>query len=107
MYLKSIKNERIKLPGVRRNVSSVWHLFVIYTQERDKLQNYLNEKGIRTVIHYPIPPHLSDAYKYLGFKEGDFPITEDYSNNIISLPLYNGMTEDEQNYVIKSINEYK
>jgi len=106
-YLKSIKNERIKLPGVRRNVSSVWHLFVIYTQERDKLQNYLNEKGIRTVIHYPIPPHLSDAYKYLGFKEGDFPTTEDYSNCIISIPLYNGMTEDEQNYVIKAMNEYK
>ncbi|SDM69793.1 DegT/DnrJ/EryC1/StrS aminotransferase family protein [Bacillus sp. OK048] len=106
-YFELIKNKEIVLPKVREYVSSVWHLFVIYTKDREKLQNYLNQLKIGTVIHYPIPPHLSEAYTYLGFKEGDFPITEDYSNNILSLPLYNGMTEEEQKFVIKALNEYK
>jgi dTDP-4-amino-4,6-dideoxygalactose transaminase len=106
-YLESINNEKIVLPKIRENVSPVWHIFVIYTKERNKLQHYLNGKGIGTVIHYPIPPHLSEAYEYLGFKDGDFPITEDYSNSILSLPLYNGMTEVEQKFVIMAINEYK
>jgi dTDP-4-amino-4,6-dideoxygalactose transaminase len=106
-YLESITNKEIVLPKIREYVSPVWHLFVIYTKEREKIQNYLNQLGIGTVIHYPIPPHLSEAYTYLGFKEGDFPITEDYSNNILSLPLYNGMTEEEQKFVITALNEYK
>ncbi len=106
-YLETIKNEKITLPRVRENASSVWHLFVVYSKERDKLQEYMTTKGIGTVIHYPIPPHLSEAYQYLGLGEGDFPITEGYANNILSLPLYNGMTEEEQQYVIDVINEYK
>jgi dTDP-4-amino-4,6-dideoxygalactose transaminase len=106
-YLDSIKNNKISLPKIRENASTVWHLFVIYTKERDRLQNYLSEKGIGTVIHYPIPPYLSEAYANLGFKEGDFPITEEYSNGILSLPVYNGMTEEEQDYVIRAINEFQ
>jgi dTDP-4-amino-4,6-dideoxygalactose transaminase len=105
-YLQEVKNHKLNMPKVRENSTSVWHLFVVYCKERDHLQQYLAAKGIGTVIHYPIPPHLSEAYQYLDFKEGDFPITEDYSNHVLSLPLYNGMTEEEQQYVIDALNEY-
>lgn len=106
-YLTEIKNPLIQLPKLRKNCTHVWHLFVIKVEDRDKFQKYLEENEIGTVIHYPIPPHLSEAYKYLGYKAGDYPITEDYANTVVSLPLYNGMTKEEIEYVIKKINEYK
>ena len=106
-YLKEIKNPRVQLPKVRENCSHVWHLFVVRVENRDKFQKYLGENGIGTVIHYPIPPHLSKAYENLGYKAGDYPITEEYAKTVISLPLYNGMTKEEIGYVIEKINEYK
>lgn len=106
-YLSEIKNFRIELPKIREGATSVWHLFVIKTEERDRLQKYLEENEVGTVIHYPIPPHLSKAYEYLGYKKGDFPITEKYAETVLSLPLYNGMTEEEQSYVIEAINRYE
>ena len=69
--------------------------------------DYLHEKGIGTLIHYPIPPHLSEAYAYLKVGKGSLPITEHYAETVLSLPMYNGMTEEEQAYVIKTINEFK
>ena len=69
--------------------------------------NYLGQKGIGTIIHYPIPPHLSEAYKYLGLKEGALPITEHLAKTVLSIPIYNGMTEEEQEYVIDAINSFK
>ena len=68
--------------------------------------NYLSDKGIGSIIHYPIPPHLSEAYHYLGYHKGDFPITERYAKEILSLPLYNGMTREEQDYVIETMNKF-
>lgn len=70
------------------------------------MADYLKEKGIGTIIHYPIPPHLSQAYAYLGHKKGDFPVAERYADEVLSLPMYNGMTEDEQTYVIDAINAF-
>lgn len=106
-YLTKIKNPLIQLPKVRENCTHVWHLFVVKVEDREKFQKYLEENGIGTVIHYPIPPHLSEAYNYLGYKVGDYPITEDYANTVVSLPLYNGMIKEEIDYVIEKINEYK
>lgn len=106
-YLNEIKNPLIELPEVLDNSTTVWHQFVIKTKYRDELIEYLNSKEIATIIHYPIPPHLSEAYKYLGYKENDFPITELYANQILSLPLYNGMAQEEQSYVIEAINNFK
>lgn len=106
-YLSEIKNPKIELPLVREGATSVWHLFVVKTDERDRFQKYLEENGVGTVIHYPIPPHLSKAYEYLGYKKGDFPITEKYAETVLSLPLYNGMTDEEQTYVIEVINRYE
>lgn len=106
-YLNEIKNPLIQLPKIRENCSHVWHLFVVRINSREKFQRYLEENGIGSVIHYPIPPHLSEAYKYLGYKEGDFPITENYAKTVLSLPLYNGMTKEELDYVIDIINKYE
>ena len=105
-YISEIKNPLIELPKVREKATHIWHLFVIKCKNRDKLQQYLSEHGIGTVIHYPIPPHLSEAYKYLGIEKGQLPITEKYAKTVLSIPMYNGMKEEEINYVIEVLNEY-
>ena len=70
------------------------------------MQEYLKEKGIATIIHYPIPPHLQEAYRYLEHTVGDYPITEQYAKEVLSIPLYNGMIEEEQQYVISALNAF-
>jgi len=106
-YLTEIKNPLIELPKVLQNCKHVWHLFVVKCNQRDKLQAFLKDNGIGTKIHYPIPPHLSKAYQRLGYKKGDFPITEKYASTILSLPLYNGMADEEINFVIEKLNEFR
>lgn len=106
-YLMGIDNPLIELPMIREYADHVWHLFVVKTNNRAKLQKYLLEKGIGTQVHYPIPPHLSKAYQYLGYEKGDFPITENYAATILSLPLYEGMTQSEVDYVIEMLNHYE
>lgn len=105
-YLRELDNPKICLPKVREGATHIWHQFVVQCTERDTLMAYLEKEGIGTIIHYPIPPHLSEAYAYLGFQKGDFPITERYGDTVLSLPLYNGMTEEEQSRVIEVINAY-
>lgn len=105
-YIKEIKNSKINLPEVQVNSSTVWHQFVIRCGQRDALIKYLKRYEIGTIIHYPIPPHLSEAYKYLQHVKGDFPITEKYADEVLSLPLFNGMLEEEISYVINKINEF-
>ena len=68
--------------------------------------DYLEKKGIGTIIHYPIPPHLSEAYQYLKIPKGSLPVTEKYAESVLSIPLYYGMTEEEQTYVIKALNMF-
>lgn len=106
-YLNEIKNDKIELPKIARDSNSVWHQFVVMTEERDRLMAYYQENGIKTLIHYPIPPHLSNAYKYLGFKEGDFPITEAIAKKVLSIPLFVGMKREEADYIIRVTNDYK
>lgn len=105
-YLSEIQNDKLILPEVQEGATAVWHQFVVRSEQRDELKKYLEEKEIGTIIHYPIPPHLSEAYQYLGHKKGDFPITEQYAAQVLSLPMYNGMTEEEQSYVIDAINAF-
>lgn len=106
-YTRKIRNPRILLPDVPQGSTSVWHQYVIRCRERDRLIAYLNEKEIGTIIHYPIPPHLSEAYAYLGHKEGFLPKTEELAKTVLSIPMYNGMTDEEQEYVIKALNEFE
>lgn len=106
-YMAGIKNPLVQLPKLRPGADSSWHQFVIHTSKRDALQQYLLDHEIKTLIHYPIPPHLSDAYAYLGKHRGDYPIAERYADEVLSLPMYNGMTEVEQETVIETINSFK
>lgn len=105
-YDLEISNPKIKLPKIRACANSVYHQYVIRCEERDQLRDYLDTLGIGTLIHYPIPPHLSEAYSCLGFRRGDFPITEKYADTVLSIPMYNGMTDEEQAIVIDAINKF-
>lgn len=105
-YMDNIHNEKIILPQVRDGADHVYHQFVIRTKTRDDLISYLKDKGIATIIHYPVPPHLAKAYEYLGHKKGDYPITEQMADEVVSIPMYNGLTKEEQDIVIAALNAY-
>lgn len=107
MYLVGIKNPDIILPYVMPECEPVWHIFAIRTSKRDDLEKYLDENGIGTNKHYPIPMHLQECYKDLGFQKGAYPIAEEISATELSLPMYYGMTNDEVNYIINKINDFK
>lgn len=94
------------LPQLARGCTSAYHLYVIRTEHRNPLQEHLTQQGIGTLIHYPIPPHLQQAYKDWGYKQGDFPIAEKMAGTCLSLPLFVGMTRDQQDYVIETIHNY-
>lgn len=105
-YNDEINNKKIKLPKLVPGATGVWHQYVIRCEERNRLQDYLNEKEIGTIIHYPIPPHLSEAYRYLGYEEGTLPVTEHLAKTVLSIPMYNGMTKEEQDFVIETLNKF-
>lgn len=107
MYLSGICNKEIILPYVPENMVPVWHIFGIRCKRRDELEKLLNSRGIGTNKHYPIPMHLQECYKDLGFKKGDFPIAEEISATELSIPMYYGMTDEEISYVINTINGFK
>ena len=122
-YHLNIKNRQVMLPGVslhqttfagtmpyfsnsiRDNLCHVWHLFVVRHPDRDRLREYLEQHGIQTLIHYPIPPHLQKAYsEYAGLK---LPVTERIHREVLSLPISQVMTQNEADAVVKAINEFK
>ncbi|HQZ24566.1 MAG TPA: DegT/DnrJ/EryC1/StrS family aminotransferase [Flavobacterium sp.] len=107
-YLSEIKNDKIVLPtlSLRGTTQSnhVFHLFVIRTENREKLQQYLLENGIQTMIHYPIAPHKQKAFS--SWNDLSFPITEKIHNEILSLPISPVMTDDEVGFVISILNKY-
>ena len=98
--------EQIILPKIAQGATHVYHLYLIRTEKRNELQNYLTENGIGTLIHYPIPPHLQEAYSSLGFKKGDFPIAEKIAETCLSLPMWPGMTKDMVDQIASSIKLY-
>ena len=106
-YLTAIDNPKVKCPQTAPDCTHIYHLFVLEVEERERFMAYMQEHGIGTVIHYPIPPHLSEAYKSLGFSEGAYPLTEHFAKTVVSIPIYNGMTAEETDYVIHTINQFK
>ena len=105
-YSAEIDNPAVTLPKVRPGADSSWHQYVIHCERRDELKEYLSEHDIDSIIHYPIPPHLQEAYRYLGYKKGDLPVAEKYADEVLSLPMYNGMTVEDQQRVIEAINRF-
>jgi dTDP-4-amino-4,6-dideoxygalactose transaminase len=92
----------LEMPGVRH----VYHLYVIRTKKRDELQHYLHEHEIYTGIHYPIPCHLQKAYAALGYKSGDFPNSESFAMDILSLPMSEQLNEMEIKFVVQTIKDF-
>ncbi|MFD2513716.1 DegT/DnrJ/EryC1/StrS family aminotransferase [Pontibacter locisalis] len=107
VYLKELKAVGdIILPKSAPNCTHVYHIFCIRTRSRDSLQKWLLEKGIGTGIHYPVPVHLQPAYRFLGYKEGSFPVAEELAKTSLSLPLFPGLKEQEQEQVIRALKEF-
>ena len=105
-YTEGITNTKVVTPFVPKDCEPVWHIYGIRCKERNALEKHLNEKGIGTNKHYPIPMHMQDCYKDLGIKEGELPVAEEISATELSIPMYYGMTDEEIQYVIDSINEF-
>ncbi|WP_395049877.1 DegT/DnrJ/EryC1/StrS family aminotransferase [Flavobacterium sp.] len=107
-YLSNIINDKITLPTVSlrgtKQSNHVFHLFVIRTKNRDELQQYLLDKGIQTMIHYPVPPHKQNALK--DWNHLSFPITEKIHNEVLSLPMSPVLTEEEEDFIISILNQY-
>lgn len=101
--LADLNGRQLKLPQVLANVAPVWHLFVIRTSERDRLQKQLATAGVSTLIHYPIPPHLSGAYQSLGYARGDFPIAEQLADSVLSLPIGPHLSRSETESVASAV----
>lgn len=105
-YLANIKNTAIILPQAPIDDNEhVWHLFVIRCAERKRLQQFLKDKGIQTLIHYPIPPHKQEAYK--EWNHLNLPITEKIHNEVLSLPISAVLTDEEVARVVEVVNEFK
>lgn len=103
LYQESLEGTGVVIPIEAAGAESVWHLFVIRTENRDVLRENLVSRGISPGIHYPIPIHLQPAYKDLGHKRGDFPITEAHAQRILSLPMYAELTPESIQHVAQSI----
>lgn len=103
-YLQGVGD--LVLPVTAKNATSVYHLYVIKTNQRDALQQHLSDSGIGTLIHYPVPPHLQEAYKHLGHKKGDFPIAEELAATCLSLPIYIGLTEEKVRSVADAVKSF-
>lgn len=103
-YLENIKNDKIALPFYENIEAHVFHLFIIRTENRLELQSYMLENGVQTQVHYPTPPHKQQAYK--EYSHFSFPITERIHKEVLSLPLYIGITDDEVKEIVDVINKY-
>lgn len=106
-YINEINNPLIITPlASTEDYKHIYHVFVIRSRKRDKLEDYLADKGIGTVKHYPVPMHLQEAYYDLGLHKGELPIAEEISRSVLSLPIYYGMTDNAVDYVIDCINAF-
>ena len=106
LYNELLKGTSAVIPAERSGNAPVYHLYVIRTPKRDELQAFLKDQGIFTGIHYPIPVHLQKAMEFLGYKQGDFPVTEKVVSQILSLPMYAELADDEIKYVADSIKTF-
>ena len=109
-FCNNIKNNKIILPienstlNIENSKDHVWHLFVIRTTEREKLQQYLTDNGVQTVIHYPVPPHKQPAYK--EWNHLSFPVTEKIHNEVLSLPIGSHLLDEDIEFVAEKLNAY-
>ena len=106
-YTEEIRNPQVELPKTRPGANHAYHIFGVLCKNRDQLQKHMEECGVKTLIHYPIPPHLQECYAKLGHGQGSFPISESYAKDELSLPIYVGMPEEDIDVVIKAVNTFE
>jgi dTDP-4-amino-4,6-dideoxygalactose transaminase len=106
-YLHALKGTGLTLPAVAEGAEPVWHIFAVRSPERDRLQQHLSKAGIGTLIHYPIPPHLQEAYKELGYGPGHFPIAERIHAEELSLPMGPHLSMEQAGQVVEAIRAFK
>ena len=106
MYYNGIKNPKIKMQHQPEWADSIYHLFVITTEDKEKFVKYLQENQINPAFHYPVPYHLQKAYENLGYKKGDFPNSEYLAEHCVSLPMYAELSNEDIEIIIKTINLY-
>jgi dTDP-4-amino-4,6-dideoxygalactose transaminase len=105
-YQHEIDNTRISMQVQPTWANSVYHLFVITTDDQKRLQSFLNQKNIFPGLHYPVSCHLQKAYRHLEYHKGDFPNAEYLASHCLSLPIYAELTDDEVGYIISVLNQY-
>jgi len=106
LYSSDISNKNISIPFVHPHVTHAWHLYVVRTPCREKFMQYMSTRGIQTLIHYPIPPYLQKAYSTFGFKQGSLSISESTSKQIVSIPIYPHLSDNDVKKIIDAINCY-
>ncbi len=107
MYLESLKDSGLLLPLAPEGMQPCWHLFVVRTQQREALQAHLKQHRIGTMIHYPVPPHLQEAYRELNLSEASFPISEAIHREVLSLPIGPHLSLEEAEQVIEAIKSFR
>lgn len=105
-YFDKMNNPRVELPRTMEGNLHVYHLFVVQVDDQEDFRRHMQKCGVATDIHYPTPPYLAKPYSYLGYTNKDFPMTEQLYSRIVSIPIFTGMTEEEQELVINAVNRY-
>ena len=106
-YLQQINNPLAKLPLIRKDDVSAFHLFVVTGPDRGRFMQYMTENGVATAQHYPVPCHLQKAYSFLQYKKGDFPKSEYLAEHCVSLPMFAELTDNEVHKIINLVNNFK
>ena len=101
-----LKGSPVTTPSSEPGITEVYHLYVIETDRRDALQAYLGQQGVPTLIHYPVPVHLQQVFDFLGYRKGEFPVTEKLAGEILSLPIFPEMTREQAEYVADKIKAF-
>jgi dTDP-4-amino-4,6-dideoxygalactose transaminase len=102
-------NDKIIIPGRHEYSTHVFHQYTLLLkncEDRDVLRKYLEDKGIPSMIYYPVPLHLQKAYAYLGYGQGDFPVSEYLANHVLSLPMHTELSEDQLEYITKAVLDF-
>jgi dTDP-4-amino-4,6-dideoxygalactose transaminase len=105
-YLSSIDNRKVTLPKTMPENKHIWYTFTLLCKQRDKLKNYLDKCEIGTQIYYPIPIHMQPCYQKMGWGDGDYLIAKRYAQQVISLPMYYGLTDEQVDYIIDCVNRF-
>lgn len=107
IYLEGLRDTELMLPQVAAGAEPAWHLFVVRSRQRDALQEHLKAQGVQTLIHYPVPPHLQQAYADLGLKEGTYPISEAIHREVVSLPMGPHLSVDNAHRVVEAVRSFR